>query len=317
MEKSSAGTTYIVGPTEAGLRLDEFVHKQEKSMPLAAVRRAIEEGSVLVNRVSRTAGWRLKAGDQISVEMAEHLHRALEAEPIKLNIIYEDDYIIAINKPPFMLSHPSTRERKGTLINALLYYLNENESQKKARLWPALVHRLDRDTSGVILVTKQERALKKLALQFNERRVKKIYQAIVFGSPIPDVGLIDAPIGHHPVLWPRWRVMEKDGKPAQTQYKVKEEAGGFALVELEPQTGRTHQLRIHLAYIGHPIVGDHTYGRSLNKELDQAHPEEKISRQLLHAAALSFRHPATNLMMELRAPLPEDMEQFMALVRIL
>jgi 23S rRNA pseudouridine1911/1915/1917 synthase len=311
MEDSKTATVYTVKPVDAGLRLDEFVQKQENSLPIAAVRRAIEEGSVLVNGTSRTAGWRLRSGDKVSVELEEHLHRALESEPIDLEVLYEDDYIIAINKPPSMLSHPSTRERKGTLINALLYYLKERGKLGGANPWPALVHRLDRDTSGVILAAKQDRALQKLAIQFNERRVKKVYQAIIFGTPSPEEGIIDAPIGHHPVLWPRWRIMEKDGKQAKTFYRVKEKFNGFSLVELEPQTGRTHQLRIHLAHIGHPIAGDHTYGRALNKDWQKTHPDMPIPRQFLHAAALTFHHSMINKTLELHAPLPEDMRQFM------
>jgi 23S rRNA pseudouridine1911/1915/1917 synthase len=315
MDKSTTSITYTVSPVEAGLRLDEFVHKQEGLLPVAAIRRAIEEGDILVNERSRSAGWRLKTGDKVRADLEEHRHRALEAENIPLEILFEDEYIVLVNKPPSMLSHPSKKERAGTLINALIYHFNKKAEPGGSVPWPALVHRLDRDTSGVILATKQDRALQKLSKQFNERRVKKIYQAIVFGLPAPDEGIIEAPIGHHPALWPRWRVMEKEGKPAQTRYFVKEQVGEFSLVELEPLTGRTHQLRIHLAHINHPIAGDHTYGRAQNKEWDLSHPDQKIKRQFLHAAALTFRHPFTNQMLEMRAPLPKDMEEFLRIKR--
>ncbi|MBL8151597.1 MAG: RluA family pseudouridine synthase, partial [Blastocatellia bacterium] len=172
---------------------------------------------------------------------------------------------------------------------------------------PSLVHRLDRETSGVILIAKQDTALSKLSKQFNERRVKKNYQAIVFGRP--ENSSIKAPIGWHPALWPKWRVMEKDGKPAETVFQIAETTNEFSLLELQPLTGRTHQLRIHLAHIGHPIVGDHTYGRTPNKELELTE-SQKVTRHLLHAASLTFRHPVSNQEVVLKAALPKDMVEF-------
>ncbi|MEW6733589.1 MAG: RluA family pseudouridine synthase [Acidobacteriota bacterium] len=315
MDREAEEFTYIVNASEAGLRLDEFVHKQEAMLPLGAVRRAIEAGDVLVNGQHRSSGWRLRAGNRVTVELSSHLHRALVAEPIPLDILYEDDHIIAVNKPPSMLSHPSLRERRGSLINALIYHFQQHQQADKSTPWPALVHRLDRDTSGVILIAKQERALQKLSHQFNERRVQKTYLAIVFGQLDPQAGLIDAPIGRHPALWPRWRIMEKEGKPAQTRYWVEEQLNDFALVKLELLTGRTHQLRIHLAHIGHPIVGDQTYGRRLNKELTETHTELHIKRQLLHAATLTFQHPIIKETISLEAPLPKDMAEFLTFAR--
>lgn len=310
--KNEAASTYKVTAQEAGLRLDEFLHKQEGTMPIAAVRRAIEAGDARVNGQARSSGWRLRTGDQVWADLSSHRHRILAAEAIPLEILFEDEHLIAVNKPPFMLSHPSTKERTGTLINALLHYML---GQGIANPRPSLVHRLDRDTSGVIVIAKQERALQKLSNQFNERQVRKVYEAIAFGALAPASGRIDAPIGNHPVLWPRWRVMEKDGKPAQTVYRVKEQLDQFALVELEPLTGRTHQIRIHLAHIGHPILGDHTYGRAWNKQWQTDHPDRKIKRHMLHAAALAFRHPITNMQIQLNAPLPADMKEVLASAR--
>lgn len=296
-----------VQQSQAGLRLDEFVHRQDGSMPIAAIRKAIKSGDVLVNGKERSSGWRVRVDDIVSLRLQKHLHRALESEDLELQILFEDAQIIAVNKPPSMLSHPSTKERTGTLINALLHYFKKSTPPGSSPPRPSLVHRLDRETSGVILIAKQDTALSKLSKQFNERRVKKNYQAIVFGRP--ENSSIKAPIGWHPALWPKWRVMEKDGKPAETVFQIAETTNEFSLLELQPLTGRTHQLRIHLAHIGHPIVGDHTYGRTPNKELELTE-SQKVTRHLLHAASLTFRHPVSNQEVVLKAALPKDMVEF-------
>jgi 23S rRNA pseudouridine1911/1915/1917 synthase len=221
-------------------------------------------------------------------------------------VLYTDPDFLVVNKPALMLSHPTPKERTGTLINALLYYLQQ-QGEKNPR--PALVHRLDRETSGVVLIARNPATMGQLGKQFQERQVKKTYQAIVFGVPAAQ-GQIEAPIEHYPALWPRWRVAEKGGKPAKSSYTLGQQLSGFAQVNLEPHTGRTHQLRIHLAHIGHPLVGDHTYGRELNKTWQDRNKDFKVSRQLLHAASLTFTHPRTRQLLTITAPLPPDFQAF-------
>lgn len=302
---------YIVKPEEAGLRLDEFLHKKEEVMPIAALRRAIEAGDVKVNGNHRSSGWRVRVGDRVDAAIIGHRHRMLQPEDVSLEILYEDRFLIAINKPPGMLSHPTAKERTGTVVNALIHYLR-SKGDRSPR--PSLVHRLDRETSGVLLVAREEKTLAKVSIQFHERQVTKKYEAIVFGTP-PTSGEVDAPIGYHPALWPKWRVMEKDSKPARSSYLVKAQMKNFAHLELQPHTGRTHQLRIHMSHIGHPIVGDHTYGRTLNKDWQTNHPDYKVARHLLHAASLNFYHPVQEKQILLQARLPEDMEQFLKFAR--
>lgn len=300
-------TTYLVTEHESHLRLDEFIHKRHSLMPMGAIRVAISLGNVLVNSRQRSSGWRLRPSDQVSVKLNDIQHLELEAEEIHLDILYEDEVIIVVNKPPRMLSHPSRYERNGTLLNALLYH-SFKQGEKTPRL--GLVHRLDRDTSGVLLIAKQEAALQKLASQFDKRQVKKIYNAIVFGILTSQKGEVVAPIGWHPSQ-AKWGVEGENSRHANSSYEVKLPINNFSYVELQPHTGRTHQLRIHMAHLGHPIVGDMVYGLSENLKWQKENPNSSYPRQLLHASTLTFNHPVSNKELTLFAKVPEDMEQFL------
>lgn len=307
-----SAAVYVVSAADEGLRLDEYLYKQESLMPLAALRYAIQAGNVLINGELRSSGWRVRNGNKIFVDLTDHRHCELVTEAIPLEILYEDEVLIAINKPPGMLSHPSRVERTGTVINALLYYLR---NRGEVHTHPSLVHRLDRDTSGILLLAKQDGVLSQLAKQFNERRVTKCYQAIVWdgdgkASRLSPSGLIDAPIGRETAIWPQWCAVEPLGKPAQSSYEVMARLGRFAQVKLTPHTGRTHQLRIHMAYLGSPIVGDLLYGTDLNSRLALDYPEIVVPRQLLHAESLAFTHPLSRQPLTLVASLPIDMQAF-------
>ncbi len=304
-------TLYIVAEDESHLRLDEFIHKQQSLMPMGAIRVAISQGDILVNNRHRSSGWRLRPNDQVCAKLTNYRHLELEAEAIPLEILFEDEFIIAVNKPPAMLSHPSRYERTGTLLNALLHHTFCQE-EKHLRL--GLVHRLDRDTSGVLLIAKQEIALQRLASQFDQRQVKKVYQAVVFGIPSNNAGEINAPIGWHPTL-SRWGVEGENSKQAKSYYEVKIPINNFACIELQPYTGRTHQLRIHMSYIGHPIVGDLVYGLSNNQIWQEENPSYKTPRQLLHASTLVFKHPITQEQIILSTPMPKDMQEFLGFIR--
>ena len=300
-------TLYIVALEEAHLRLDEFVHKQEALMPIAAIRRAIEAGNVLVNNLHRSSGWRVRVNDQISVKLSSHRHLEIQAENVGLEILYEDEFLIVVNKPPGMISHPSRHERTGTLLNALLYH-SLKQGEKNPRL--GLVHRLDRDTSGILLVSKKEKALQRLAQQFDQRQVKKFYQAVVFGLLKDDSGEVNAPIGWATTASPHWGVRQENSKHAYTTYQVKLRINNFSWVELQPHTGRTHQLRVHMSHIGHPIVGDLLYGLESNQIWQGQNLRYKLPRQLLHASTLIFNHPINNEQITLSAPIPRDIQDF-------
>lgn len=297
---------YTVTEEEHRLKLEEFVHRKEVLMPIAAIRLAIIAGDVLVNDRHRSSGWRIKTNDSISIKLDNHLHCKLEAQDVNLDILYEDEYMIVVNKPPGMLSHPTRYERSGTLLNGLIYH-SLKQGDKYPRL--ALIHRLDRETSGVLLIAKEQTAMKDLARQFDSRLVKKTYQAIIFGVPNNLAGEVTAPIGWQENL-PHWCVTEENSKHAHTIYQVQLHNTKYSLIELQPHTGRTHQLRIHMEYIGHPIIGDKAYGLESNLALEQD-PNIVVTRHFLHASSLMFSHPITKQELNIIAPMPEDMKNFL------
>lgn len=288
-------------------RLDEFIATQLPKISLTRIRRLIAEGDVLLNNERSLKGVRLQPGDKVSVKIFASEKSSTTPEPIPLDILFEDDHIIAVNKPAGLLAHPSNTEKSGALTNALAYHFWQTAGEP---IRPGLVHRLDRNTSGVIVIAKTPRAHRTLSKHFRERWVKKFYLALVSGRVEKDSGEIDAPIGSDPKLWPHWRVMPESegGKSAQTLYRVKRKFKAHTLVELEPLTGRTHQLRIHCDLIGHPIVGDPIYASTV----DPLATKHKLKHHLLHAARLVFRHPATGKELNLEAPLPQAMVDLMA-----
>ncbi|MGH9841010.1 MAG: RluA family pseudouridine synthase [Blastocatellia bacterium] len=286
-------------------RLDAFIAARLPKISLTRVRRLVAEGDARVNGENSLKGVRLQPGDRVSVKIFAAEKSSATPEPIPLDILFEDDHLLAANKQTGLLVHPSNREKSGTLMNALAWHFWEKNGEA---IRPGLVHRLDRNTSGVIVIAKTPRAMRTLGKHFRERWVKKFYLALVSGRVERDAGEIDAPIGCDPKTWPHWRVMhEGDAKPAQTHYRVKQRFASHTLVELEPLTGRTHQLRIHCNLIGHPIAGDPIYA----SELDPIVKAHRIKHHLLHAARLSFRHPATGQPMEIEAPMPVAMRELL------
>ena len=260
----------------------------------------IEEGACLVNKQAARAGYHLAANDLIEITIADGPPTSMDPEPIPLEIIYEDAHLLVVVKPSGMLVHPTRSVKQGTLANALAYHLNRSDfkfeiSNLKSVVRPGIVHRLDRDTSGLMVIAKTQRALSILSRHFNRRLVRKRYVALVRGQFSDDAGEIRAPIGRDPDSRPHWRVMES-GKTAETRFRVMEKRGEITLIELEPVTGRTNQLRIHCAYAGHPILGDNLFGGAPDSSL----------RLCLHAAELAFHHPAGGEWMEFHSPLPAD-----------
>src|SRR5262245_24046803 len=288
-------------------RLDEFIATRLPKISLTRIRRLIAEGDVLLNDERSLKGVRLRQGDRVSVKIFAAEKSSATPEPIPLEILFEDEHIIVVNKPTGLLAHPSNTEKSGTLTNALAYHFWETAG---GPIRPGIVHRLDRNTSGVMVIAKTARAHRTLSKHFRERWVKKFYVALVSGRVERDSGEINAPIGSDPKVWPHWRVLQESegGKPAQTVYRVKRRFKAHTLIELEPLTGRTHQLRIHCNLIGHPIVGDPIYASTL----DPIAASRKLKHHLLHAARLVFRHPATGKEINLEASMPQSMVDLMA-----
>ncbi|MFN0110178.1 MAG: RluA family pseudouridine synthase [Blastocatellia bacterium] len=293
-------------------RLDDFVARELPKISLTRIRRLIAEADVLVNGQASLKGSRLADGDKVSVKIFTAEKSSGTPEAIPLEILYEDDSLIVVNKPVGLLVHPSHSEKSGTLLNGLAYHFWKTTG---GAIRPGLIHRLDRNTSGVIVLAKNERAHRTLSKHFRERWVKKIYLALVSGRVEQDTGEIDAPIGSKEGkdVWPRWQVMNEaeGGKSARTIYKVLRRFAAHTLLELEPQTGRTHQLRIHCNLIGHPIVGDPIY-RSALSEPDALATQHQIKNHLLHASRLIFRHPAGGKELNIEAPMPGQMRDVIA-----
>ncbi len=295
----------------AGERLDVFVVRRCPGLSRSSVQRLIREGRVTVGDRPGRAGQRLERGERVVVRMPAEQPETLRPEPLPLAIVYEDDDLLVIDKPAGLTVHPAAglpagqaRVRQGTLSAALLAYRPELAGVGGAER-PGIVHRLDRDTSGLLVVAKNEAALAALARQWKERQVEKGYLALVDGRLEPPQGVIDAPIGRDLRHRQRMAVVE-GGRASRTAYRVQRylgvRAGGpdvYSLVEVTPSTGRTHQIRVHFAALGHPLIGDRVYGRR----------SAVASRQFLHAHRLAFRHPVDGRPLEFESPLPDDLRQ--------
>ncbi|MCX5716695.1 MAG: RluA family pseudouridine synthase [Candidatus Omnitrophica bacterium] len=285
----------------AGKRLDVFLAEAyPKQTSRSHIKKLIDEGCVLINGAPAKPNHKLKEGEIITVNPSgETVIGDLKPENIPLEVLYEDEHLLVVNKPAGMASHPAAGISTGTLVSALLYHC-KTLSAEGPKDRPGIVHRLDKDTSGLMVVAKDDETHRKLAEQFKERQVAKKYIAFVKGLVELDEGKIELPIGRHPTQRQKQAVRFGESREAVTEYKVVKRFPGSnaAMVELTPRTGRMHQLRVHLAYIGHPILGDSVYGAK----------SSLISRQALHAFRLGFRHPATGKFLEFSAELPADMQ---------
>ena len=311
--------TICVGKSIKERRVDKYLHGRFSNFSRVMLQNIIKQGAVRVNGKTVSKSFKLSAGDKIELTLPEPPSKEILPEDIPLNIIYEDDDIIILNKQARMIVHPARGNTHGTLVNALAFYSDELSSGL-GEFRPGIVHRLDKNTTGVMVVTKNDTAQWKIAKQFEHRQVKKSYLAIVHGTPELTADRINMPLGIHPKMRKKYAVRPDSGKESITFYEVLESFRGFSLLKLTPRTGRTHQIRVHLSYIKHPIVADDMYGGKIVyphqlQDTASAVEESVISRCALHAFALEFKHPATSEMVKFEAPLPQDMQTLLDMLR--
>jgi 23S rRNA pseudouridine1911/1915/1917 synthase len=278
-------------------RLDKYVAENCSGLSRTHAQQLIEDGLVTVNGKAARSSLKLNAGDKVAVTVPPEAPSTLEAEDIPLNIIYEDEDLLVVDKPAGLAVHPAPGTPSGTLANAVVHYL-PSIAKDADSLRPGIVHRLDKDTSGLIIVAKNRAAQANLSDQFKDRTVKKTYITLVKGKLTPDKGIIEADIGRDPKHRQKMAVVA-DGREARTSYQVVSYHGDYSLLEIHPETGRTHQIRVHLAAIGFPVVGDATYG----------FPVKGLNRQFLHAGKIGFNLPSSGKWVEFISPLPADLQK--------
>jgi len=293
---------FVVSRADAGQRLDVFLARVS-GLTRARVQHLIADAHVLVGGNSQKARHRVSAGERIRLCIPPATPLALVPEAIPLDILYEDDDLIVLNKPPGMVVHPGAGRSAGTLVHALLAHCPTLPGIGGVER-PGIVHRLDRDTSGVLVVAKTDAAHQSLSRQFNGRTVRKRYLAVVHGEVRQEAGRIEAPIGRREHDRKRMGIRE-NGREARTGYQVLRRLGGASVLALALETGRTHQIRVHLSHIGHPVVGDQVYGGRRERRRTMT-DERRAERQMLHAWRLGFQHPRTGAWLEFTAPVPED-----------
>ena len=341
---------FIVSPENSRKRLDLFLLEQNLPLSRSQIKRLIDEGLIRVNSASSKAGCRLQSSDHISVLVPDVQNITLNPEDIPLEILYEDDYLIVVNKPAGMVVHPAPGNYSGTLANALLFHCRDL-SGIGGILRPGIVHRLDKDTTGVLVAAKQDQAHQDLAEQFKDHRVTRKYLALVYGSIPEDAGNIDSPIGRHPVQRKKMSSRAREGRKAITHWKVLERfhfftplestrlrrtkdpceprktsgllrgelLTGFTFLEVQPKTGRTHQIRVHLSERGNSILGDPVYGGRKRVRIIED-PEvlglvQRLKGMALHAGTLGFTHPRSGRYLEFSTPLPEGFEGLLRALR--
>ena len=287
----------------AGERIDKIICNAIDGLSRSAVQKIIEEGAVSVGDTVISKNYKVRSGDIIKVIIPEAKELEVAAENIPLDIRYEDSDLLVVNKPKGMVVHPAAGNYDGTLVNALLYHCKDSLSGINGVIRPGIVHRIDKDTSGLLIVAKNDFAHISLAEQIKVHSFTREYQSVVYGRMKTESGIVDAPIGRHPVDRKRMAVTQKNSKNAVTHYSVINEFRDFTHLRLRLETGRTHQIRVHMSYIGHPVAGDPVYGPK--KVI------EYLSGQCLHAGLIGFRHPRTNEYIEIKSELPDYFTDFL------
>ena len=297
----------VLTADRSGERADAALARLAPDLTRSAAQRLLDEGRVLREGRPLRKNDKLQAGDVLALDLPEPQPVALEPEDIPLDIVYEDNDLLVINKPKGLVVHPAAGHWSGTLVNALLYHCRDSLSGINGELRPGIVHRIDKDTSGLLIVAKNDFAHQALAAQLQDHTLARTYVCLVVGGVREDSGVIDAPIGRHPTDRKKMAVTEKNSRHAVTHWRVLERFPGYTLLECRLETGRTHQIRVHMAYRNHPIVGDTVYGRPK--------PELGQDSQCLHARALTFRHPRTGETMTLTCPLPDYFTRLLEALR--
>ncbi len=292
-----------VCPEEEGQRLDGYIAGQLPQLTRSAVQKLLAEGNIQVEGTPAAKSLRVKEGWEVRVSLPEPEETTVLPQNIPLDIVYEDDDLLVVNKPKGMVVHPAPGNPDGTLVNALLAHCGNSLSGINGVIRPGIVHRIDKDTSGLLMVAKNDVAHQGLAAQIQEHSFTREYEAVVYGNLRENRGTVNAPIGRHPVDRKKMAVTEKHSRPAVTHFQVLARYGSFTHVRLQLETGRTHQIRVHMAYLGHPVAGDPVYG-----------PKKVITSlqgQCLHAKKIGFVHPVTREYLEFSSPLPEYFTSFL------
>lgn len=300
--------SFEVEAEQEGERLDKFLSIIYPEFSRAFFQKLIKSKQVSVNETPQKASYCVKIDDIVTVEIPDAVETTIEPENIPLDILYEDDDVLIVNKPKGMVVHPSAGHYFGTLVNAIMYHCKDTLSGINGEIRPGIVHRIDMDTTGSLIVCKNDEAHVNIAQQIKEHSVNRIYVGIVCGNVKEDSGTVEGAIGRHPIERKKMAINEKNGKPAITHYKVLERFKNYTYMQFKLETGRTHQIRVHMASIGHPLLGDTLYssGRS---------PFKHLQGQCLHAKTIGFIHPKTGEYMEYSAPLPEYFEKLLCLLK--
>ncbi len=311
MSKEQEKFQFRVADSENGMRVDVFLSLQNISLSRSQIKRVVNEGLVWVNDLKVKAGHRLKEGNTVVLLKEEPKTYDVLPENIPLNIVYEDKSLLVVDKPAGMVVHPAVGNYQSTLVNALLFHCTDL-SGIGGVLRPGIVHRLDKGTSGLMVVAKSDEAHRGLAEQFEKHLVKKVYKTLVYGDVSGEEDVIDSPVGRHPSDRKKMSTKSRSGKEAITRWKVVERYGAITLLNVAIETGRTHQIRVHLNASGYPVIGDTVYGspkrvNSINDSFLRARVKA-MRRQALHSAMIGFLHPITGDYMEFSSPLPDDMD---------
>ena len=305
----SASSLFQIPPEQAGMRLDHFLVRAVADTSRSNLGKHIRAGHILVNTGQVKPGYKLQSGDIVSVELPAAAPGTCIAQPIHFVVLYEDEHLAVISKPPGLVVHPAAGHVDGTLVNGLLHRYADLPNSGDNR--PGIVHRLDKDTSGIMLIARTEKMQRQLSAAFKNRQINKTYHALLLRSPQDPVGRIVAPVGRHPVNRKKMAVRHQSGRYAASRWQILETfANGLSFAEIAIETGRTHQIRVHMSSLGAPVAGDTLYGGKIPKGLSVT-----ADRQMLHASTLAFVHPETGRECEFTAPLWEDMERLLGQLR--
>lgn len=297
---------YQIGPEEDDERLDKWMSSAIADLSRSYIQKCIKDNQVLINGKPQKASYRLKVDDEVVFHIPKAMEPAIEAENIPLSILYEDPDLLIVDKPKGMVVHPAPGHYSGTLVNAVMYHCRDNLSGINGVLRPGIVHRIDRDTTGSLIICKNDHAHNSIAEQLKEHTITRKYRAIVHGVIDAEEGTVNAPIGRDPKDRKKMAINEQNGKPAITHYKVLRRFQEYTYIECQLETGRTHQIRVHMSSIGHPLLGDEVYS--------QRKSPYHLCGQTLHAMVIGFIHPSSGEYLEITAPLPDYFDHLLCIL---